>query len=73
MTIDVAGMRDALVDAMEAAFGTPEDETKLEEAMEAMATGIVDYIKANAVVTGDVVVASGSSAGTYPIVSGKVT
>lgn len=73
MAMTKAGMASALADAMVAQFGAADDPDKLEAAMAALAEGIVNYILANAVPTGEVVIPSGSSAGTYPLASGKVT
>lgn len=52
---------------------TIEDEAELEKFTEALATAIVDHLTSAAVPTGQVVIPSGSSAGTYPLVSSALT
>ena len=66
MTISEAGLKSAIIGQMQAkGFNPTNTETngEGEKYIEALATAIVQYIKTNA----DVVVAGGSSSGTYKI------
>lgn len=72
MAITAAGMA-AAITAAQGAAPTPEGVVIQNDANLKIATGIVDYLKASALVTGSVVVASGSSAGTWPVSLGRVT
>lgn len=67
-----AGLAAAIKAKIIAEKGAAQDTAELDEFCDSLAAAIVEYIKANALVTGTATVAGGSSAGAHPV-TGTVT
>jgi len=63
MTLVIADLADEIKTEIENEFGSAEDQTQLEDYSTAIATALINYLKANGVVT--TVIGGGSSAGSY--------
>lgn len=73
MAMTDAGMSAAIKSALEALIGTPENPTELQNFTDALGRAIVEYIKANAVVTSAGTVTSGGGAGETVATTGTVS
>ena len=63
MTLAISGLSDAIKTEIENEFGSAEDQSQIEKYSDAMAKAVINYFKANAVITINVV--GGSSSGTH--------
>jgi len=66
MALSKATMKSTIKAKMDSYMGAAEDDTKREDFAEALADAMLQILTAQAQVTGNTVVASGSSAGTWP-------
>ena len=73
MAMTMAGLKAKIKADMTSVIGAPEDAAAQDKFAEAIAKAVVEYLQSNAVPVGTVVVASGSSAGSYPVTLGTLT
>lgn len=66
MALSKATMKSTIKSKMDTYMGSAEDDSKREDFAEALADAMLQILTAQAQVTGNTVVASGSSAGTWP-------
>lgn len=71
MAITAAGLKSAIESEMDSKLGEAEDADTREAFAEAIATAIINYLKANTVVTGQTV--TSAAAGTWPLAAGTLT
>ena len=71
MALSAAGLQSAIETELDNSIGAAEDTDAREAFAEAIAKAVIDYLKANAVPTGQTVTTAAS--GTWPLTTGALT